>query len=139
VDDAVQQHHFRHFIDDVDRLLRAKMFADSEPIGLGGLSLRRAEVILKRTFETVACEFDDSRIDVMECRAKYGQDIPIYNADEMCQIRSGQRCRVHLEYMGPRFFRCNSYWNKWRAIGVYVEPNGPKKAGSKLRNGKAPV
>ena len=140
VDDAVQQHHFRHFIDDVDRLLRAKMFADSEPIGIGGLSLRRAEVILKRTFETVACgEFDDSHIDVMECRAKYGQDIPIYNADEMCQIRSGQRCRVHLEYMGPRFFRCNSFWNKWRAIGAYVEPNGPKKAGSKLRNGKAPV
>ena len=127
----MQQHHFRHFIDDVDRLLRAKIFADSEPIGLGGLSLRRAEVILKRTFETVTYgKCDDLRIDVMECRAKYGQDIPIYNADEMCNLRSGQICRVRLDYMGPRFFRFGPYWNKWRAVGVYVEPNGPKKAGS---------
>ena len=132
VDDDVQQHHFRHFIDDVDRLLRTKMFADSEPIGLGGLSVRRAEVILKRTFETVTTgEYDDLRIDVMECRAKYGQDIPIYNADETCKIRSGQRCRVRLEYMGPRFLRCSSYWNKWRAVGVYVEPNG-QKSGIKI-------
>ena len=128
-DDSVQQHHFRHFIDDVDRLLRTKMFADSEPIGLGGLSVRRAEVILKRTFETVSTgEYDDLRIDVMECRAKYGRDIPIHNADE---IRSGQRCRVRLEYMGPRFLRCSSYWNKWMAVGVYVEPNGRTKSGLK--------
>jgi hypothetical protein len=126
MNDAVQQHHFRHFIDDVDRLLRTKIFADSEPIGLGGLSVYRSEVILKRTFESVTSgECGD--LDVMECRAEYGQDIPIYNADEMGKIRSGQRCRVRLEYMGPRFLRCSSYWNKWRAVGVYVEPNGQKK------------
>lgn len=122
----VQRHHFRHFIDDVDRLLRTQIVADPEPIGFGGLSIRHAEAILIRTFQ-LRDAYDDPRVDVMECRAKYGRDIPIYNADRACEIRDGQCCRVHLEYVGPRFFRCHSYWNKWRAVGVYVEPMARQK------------
>jgi hypothetical protein len=170
------------FCNNFARWLQTCLFTNSQK-----LSARRRIVALKwfssEHFETVTTgEYGD--LDVMECRTKYGQDIPIYNANEMCKIRSGQRCRVRLEYMGPRFLRCSlgvchssphfdkpafsripkncepeivvemfeefvkrqvcqnwggvahawcsSYWNKWRAVGVCVEPNGPEKAGSKL-------
>ena len=129
VDEHVQQHHFRHFVDDVDRCLRDRVVADSHSpsgaIGFGFLTNYRGESTIRRAFQTVYGH-DWQVLDRMVCHAAYGADIPVYDADgEACAAfdpckRHPLRGRVHLEYLGPRFAHGSFFWNKWRVVGMQL-------------------